>query len=358
MLFDLGPARRQRLLMVVHHLVVDGVSWRILLEDFSAACEALGSGRPVELPPKTSSFKSWAIRLEQYARSAELRRELAFWSRAPPEAVRPLDVDIAGGENTEASERRIHVALDAEETRRLLQVVPKAFHTQIGEVLLAALSWSFATRALRPALLVDLEGHGREPLFDDIDLSRTVGWFTTVFPVVLEVDPSASPEESVAAVKEQLRRVPNRGIGYGVLRYLSGWGDSDAWKALPQAQIAFNYLGQFDQTFSSSAPWTTAAESAGPSRSLRQTRPYLVDVNAIVINGRLQVTWAYSEAVHRRSTIEAIADGFLDALRAIVARAKSEPGGYAPSDFPLAGLDQSQLDRLISKLSRKERPLP
>ena len=183
-------------------------------------------------------------------------------------------------------------------------------------------------------------------------MSRTVGWFTTVFPVNLDLRAKVGPGEVLKSVKEQLRRIPQRGIGYGMLRYLHG-DDIVATqlRSTPQPEIVFNYLGQLDQTAPAS-PFVSLENSTGPSHSPLARRSHLLSINSLVVDGRLQLDWGYSEAVHRRSTIERLAQNFIEALRSLIHHCTSpSAGGYTPSDFVEAGLDQDGLDRLISELS-------
>jgi non-ribosomal peptide synthase protein (TIGR01720 family) len=199
---------------------------------------------------------------------------------------------------------------------------------------------------------VDLEGHGREDLFRDVDLSRTVGWFTTVFPVHLNLKDAWGPGEALKAVKEQLRGVPRRGIGYGLLRYLRK--DEEMVKrlrALTQAEVGFNYLGQLDQVLGEASPFGLARESAGPSFSPQGWRSHLLDVNGAIVGGRLLVEWSYSEAIHRQETVEQVAGAFIEALRAIVAHCRSpEAVGYTPSDFRDAGLSQEAIEAVVEEV--------
>jgi NRPS condensation-like uncharacterized protein len=186
-LFDLGAHKPRRLLMVIHHLAVDGVSWRILLEDLQTIYQQLSRKEAIKLPPKTTSFKQWAKRLMEYAHSGALQQELGYWLAASRTRAYRLPVDYPEGTNTEASARTVSVSLTAEETKALLQEVPKAYRTQINDVLLTALVQAFSRWTGAQSLLLDLEGHGREEIFEDVDLSRTVGWFTTIFPVLLDL---------------------------------------------------------------------------------------------------------------------------------------------------------------------------
>jgi non-ribosomal peptide synthase protein (TIGR01720 family) len=243
-----------------------------------------------------------------------------------------------------ASAAEVAVALSAEQTRALLQEVPPVYHTQINDVLLTALVQSFGQWTGERALLVDLEGHGREELFEGVDLSRTVGWFTSLFPVRLTLKAEA-PGKALKAVKKQLRGIPHGGIGYGVLRYLHPEAEVRAvLQALPAAEVSFNYLGQLNQVLEGSSLFRLARESSGPPHSPLGRRPHLLEVNGWVAKGRLHLKWSYSQRVHRRVTVERLAQGFLEALEALIVHCRSpEARGFTPSDFPLSRLDEQTL---------------
>ncbi|HWM91382.1 MAG TPA: amino acid adenylation domain-containing protein [Thermoanaerobaculia bacterium] len=301
-----------RLLLTAHHLIVDGVSWRVLLEDLAAAY------RQLELPPKTTSWKRWAELLA----AQDLPPGLALPS-APP---LPVDLDGPGGMAT------LSVAFDPSRTRALLQDAPKAYHTQVNDLLLAALARAFAAWTGESTLLVDLEGHGREEIFPGVDLSRTVGWFTALSPVALELPPGAGPRESIQTVKETLRAVPRL---------------ADPLPGTPTPQVSFNYLGRFDAggeeglfAFAPEEVRGTLGEAV-PGRHL-----FAVDLG--VLENRLRVAWTYDPGCHLPVTVERLARGFLAELEVLIEHCLSpEAGGYTPSDFPLAGLDQAALDRLL-----------
>lgn len=352
-LFECG-SRPARLLIAIHHLVVDGVSWRIVLEDLATACDQLARGEAIALPLQSASFGVWATRLAAFARTNPPRHELDYWraTRQPAGQV-PRELD---GSNDEAATRTVSVALDEADTRALLQEVPSVYRTRINDVLLTAFAQTMSAWTEQPRVLLDLEGHGREELFEGVDLSRTVGWFTTIYPVLLELMPGLEPGAALKSVKEQLRHIPNQGIGYGLLRYLS---DDPAiigeLRALPQPEIAFNYLGQFDQIFSGLANFGPAAESPGPLHHSRAQRTHLLEVISSVIGGTLRVDWHFSAGIHRPITIERLAQQFIGNLRAVIDHCREpEAGGYTPSDFPLARLDQATIDRLVGSDRRVE----
>ena len=347
-LFDLGPTRPSRLLLVIHHLAVDGVSWRILLEDLWTAYGQRRRAEATALPPKTTSFKRWAEELAEHAKSPSILGEVAYWLDPARAAAHAVPVDRQRGENDEQSVRAVVASLSAEETESLLRDVPEAYRTQINDVLLTALAQVLGGWTGTPGARVDLEGHGREEIFEDADLTRTVGWFTAVFPVVIDLPENAGPGEALKSVKEQLRALPGRGLGYGMLRYLGDDEVAAKLRAAPEAGVMFNYLGQRDQALPEASPFRWARESSGPSRSPRARRRYLLDVNATIAEGRLHVRWIYSENRHEKATIERLARRYTEALAALVAHCVSpEARGVTPSDFEDAGLSQEALDMLV-----------
>jgi amino acid adenylation domain-containing protein/non-ribosomal peptide synthase protein (TIGR01720 family) len=335
-----------RLLLVIHHLAVDAVSWRILLEDLEAAYLQLSLGEAVSLPPKTASYKRWAERLVECSGSPDAEREASAWLRAGEGARARLPLDSHDGANTEATAQTVSVSLSEEETRSLLQEVPAAYHARINELLLCALAQTLA-RWAGGALPVDLEAHGREEVSEGQDTSRTVGWFTSIFPVTLPAAGAegASARSLLKEVKERLRAAPHGGIGYGVLRYLR---KDAALRESPPPEVSFNYLGQFDQVFAGSRLFRHTAQETGPAHDPRGARRYLLDISGRVSEGRLQLDWTYSENRHRRGTVERLAREFAAALRSLIAdSAEGCADCYTASDFPLARLDQSALDRLV-----------
>lgn len=350
-LFDCGANKPRRLLIVIHHLAVDVVSWRILLDDLQTAYQQLISGKAIQLPLKTSSFKQWAERLSEYAQSAAAQRELDYWLANSHSQVSRLPVDYPGGDNTVASAQTVSVALSVEETQALLQEVPAVYQTQTEEVLLTALVQTFARLTGVASLLVDLEGSGREVIFENIDLSRTIGWFTTISPVVLDLGETGNPEDALKAVKEQLRR-SNQGIGYGVLRYLSGDRAAEKLRTLPGAPVIFLYLGQFENSLPKSSLFKLTREFSGSERSPRGIRLHLLEVIGLIVEGQLQLNWTYSENVHQRGTVEGLAQSFVEALRLLIAHCQSsEAGGYTPSDFPDVELSQEKLEKLLEEIN-------
>jgi non-ribosomal peptide synthase protein (TIGR01720 family) len=351
--YELG-GEEARLLLVIHHLAVDGVSWRILLEDVASGCEQAAAGKDeISLGAKTTSYQEWAERLREYAGREEVKEQEEYWGEVERRArqVKRLPVDHEGGENLVRRARAVEVSLTREETTALLSEVPAVYRTEINEVLLTALVTALGSWTGERRVLLELEGHGREEIGEGVDVTRTVGWFTTIYPVVLEVGAGAGVGEALKEVKEQVRGVRGRGLGWGLLRWLR----AAAAEMKVEAELSFNYLGQFDQMFSASSPFSLAAESAGPERSPRSRRSYLVDITGGVFDGQLRMSWTYDTDTHRRERIERGAEEFISALRKLIAHCQSpEAGGYTPSDFPDADLSQSELDDLIAKIGQPE----
>ena len=228
--------------------------------------------------------------------------------------------------------------------------MPPVYHTQINDVLLAALQRALGRWLGNGAVLVDLEGHGREEIVGGLDLARTIGWFTAIFPVRLELGAGWSPDGALKTMKEQLRQIPQRGVGYGVLRYLAG---DHTLRSGPQPQVLFNYLGQVDRLVAGLEYFRFAEESCGRQHNPGAQRRHWLEINSQVKNGVLEIHWTYSQHIHRRQTIAALAQDYLQALREIITHCQSPAaGGCTPSDFPLVRLDQATVDRLTAGAAR------
>ncbi len=312
-----------RLLVIIHHLTVDVVSWRILLEDLQTLLRQLARGEAPRLPAKTTSYRRWAESLAAQAGSAEAIQGVEH--RELPGTL--------GGLNIEGLARTVDVSLDDAETEALLREVPAAFQTRIDDVLLTALARAFARWTGSRSLLLDLEGHGRD-LQPDLDLSRTVGWFTDIHPVLLETGTGA-PEEDLKAIKEQLRKAPTG--------------------ALAGTQVIFNNLGQLGALGGEGAMFRPTDQATGAQRSPRARRRHVLGVYANLFAGRLELRFEYSSGVHAEATIRGLAGWCLDALRELIERCRAAgaagTGGFTPSDFPEADLDQEDLDLLLAELA-------
>jgi amino acid adenylation domain-containing protein/non-ribosomal peptide synthase protein (TIGR01720 family) len=344
---------RPRLLLAAHHLVVDGVSWRILLEDLETAYSQLAAGERPGLPARTTSFKSWAERLAAHARSPAVRSELGFWAAQEGGSSLPIDFpgggNLAGSAGSAGSAATVTVELPERQTRELLRQAPAAYRTRVDELLLAALARVLARATGGARVLLDVEGHGREEtLAAGTDLSRTVGWFTSLFPLALDLTGAPGPGAAIKAVKEQLRAVPHKGIGYGLLRWPPDPAERSALAAQPTPEVSFNYLGQVDAQLAEAALLAPAAEAIRGTESPGAARSHRIDVSGLVLGERLRLDLTYSTELHRAATIEALAADLRDEIAALVDHCLSpEAGGSTPADFPLARLRQDELDALL-----------
>jgi amino acid adenylation domain-containing protein/non-ribosomal peptide synthase protein (TIGR01720 family) len=350
------PSGEGRLLIAIHHLAVDGVSWRVLLEDLQHAYSRLVVGQSVALAEKTASFQRWSQSLHKLARSPELAAQLPHWQElSAADACLPGDTSVhslIGAGDT------ISLTLDAQDTRRLLSEAPAAYRTRIDDLLLAALSQALWQWSGRRRHVISLEGHGREDVFENgnaLDLSRSVGWFTSLYPVALEADDDAIA--TLKSVKEAVRAVPEKGLGYGVLKYLAG---ADLPELVGQG-VTFNYLGRFDDSFGDSGD-ALFSLSSQTLQHLRDPKGPLANALAIdgqVRGGQLHLDWTFSRERFSRETIEQLVALYRAQLVQLINHCSDEHNaGLTPSDFPLAGLTQTQLDALAIPAREIEDILP
>jgi non-ribosomal peptide synthase protein (TIGR01720 family) len=342
--FHLKPGGPSRLLIVIHHLAVDGVSWRILLEDLQEGCQQLLQGQELRFAAKTTSFQQWAQRLKEYAESAAMQKELTYWTRLGAERFEllPRDGLVAG----HGRRSYLSISLDKKETELLLHDIPQRYRTQINDVLLTALLLAFEQLTGQRRLRLDLEGHGREDLFDDMDVTRTIGWFTSIYPVVLELS-ELGIGAALKSVKEQLRGIPNSGISYGLLRYLNPRG-ANRLKGVPAAEVSFNYLGQLDQLVRTGGDFALAGECSGPTESEKAKPRYLLNISAWTIEGQLTLGVVYDEGIHSRATIDTFGRAFISSLGRVIAHCRSTNRiSLSTSDVPLARLSQQELNEIL-----------
>ncbi|MEN8176173.1 MAG: condensation domain-containing protein, partial [Pseudomonadota bacterium] len=333
---DSGQAR---LLWCIHHLAVDGVSWRILLEDLHRAYGQAKAGAPIELGSKTSAYRAWAKTLERWRTSEACTAQAVFWHEDP--RVLPLPVDHPRGPNRTIDTRQYTLELDIETTKNLLEQAPRAYRTGINDLLLSALLLALRQWSGRDAQRIDLESHGRAALDDAIDLTRTVGWFTALYSVVLTLPGSEDLGAVIKSVKEQLRRIPYDGVGDGVLRQLGG-------ESRARGEVVFNYLGQFDQSLPGDGLFGFASEQPGRMMSLLGERTHRLAINGLTQDRRLSLSFSYSAEQYDEATIVALAEHYRRHLKTLLAHC-AQHHGITPSDFPLAGLDQAALDALSQR---------
>jgi amino acid adenylation domain-containing protein/non-ribosomal peptide synthase protein (TIGR01720 family) len=340
----------QRLLVIVHHLVVDGVSWRILLEDFEKAYWQAARGRRLGLGLKTASFKHWAEQLNDLASDEKLAREAAYWKKVVCSRADNLPVDGTREENLEEHAETVTVRLNEEQTSSLLHEIPAAYQTQINEILLTAFLRGMAEAAGTTALLLDLEGHGREDLGNGMDVTRTIGWFTSLYPVRLEWMAGETWGETLMRLKQQLRSIPRRGVGYGLLKY--GRQKESYLVDGVNAEIIFNYLGQMDHVFAGSELLQGAApEPCASPRSGRDRRSHLLQIDGGVLDGCLFLAWRYGSRIHRRERVEAWSQAVQDGLLSLIEHCRTAaPAVHTASDFTEIDLDEEDFNMIMSRV--------
>lgn len=341
-----------RLVWIAHHLTVDAISWRILAEDLQTALAARRAGRAPELPPKTTSYKAWSRALVADAGSKRTQSELEVWT--PASEPRPLPRDLApNAERDDAygSAAFLERALDADATARLSSAAHAAYGTRDEEVLLCALARTLSRWTGSAATWVDLEGHGRDGLGDELDVSRTVGWFTTLYPVHVDLAGADEPGAALKRVKETLRRVPRQGLGYGALRYASEEGSTRAALArVPRPEVNFLWLGRAAGTADGPALMQVDAGAPCPPDAVR---PHALVIVAHVVGDRLHLRWDYSTARHEPETIAELATRFETELDALLCHCTSvESSELTPSDFPAAQVKQTDLDKLLAQIGK------
>jgi amino acid adenylation domain-containing protein/non-ribosomal peptide synthase protein (TIGR01720 family) len=322
--FNLGEQGR-RLLITAHHLVMDWFSLGIVLEDLATLYQQLSRGEQAQLPPKTTSFRQWSTLMAEYAQSAEAEQELDYWTKMLEGGIPTLPVDHPKGEHTDDSVEMMQLRLDAAETKALIEEVAPAYELQMNEILLAALVRACARWTGRGRLLVEMEGHGREPVIDGVDVSRTVGWFTSVFPALLDLQGISEPGESLKAIRAQMRAMPNRGLGYGLLRHLSADESTQRRLRIPErSTVNFNYLSQAVQMPSEGLPLQPAPEPRGAERHPKHKHHAMLYVVGGIAEECLLLNWLFSRNQYKRATMERLTTYFAEELRRFIAECRAE----------------------------------
>jgi amino acid adenylation domain-containing protein/non-ribosomal peptide synthase protein (TIGR01720 family) len=348
------------LLIVIHHLVTDGVSWRILLEDLAAGYEKTQKGEPIIFQAKTDSFQYWSRKLNGYAHgdpgfdNKELYEELNYWKSVEFRSMAPLSCHrkVLANKKENRNNAVYSVQLDREETEKLLRQTNYAYNTEVNDILLTALGLAIKEWDGLEQVLINLEGHGREAILDDVDISRTIGWFTSLYPVLLDMSEVEEISDVIMRVKETLRGVPRRGIGYGILRYLVPLEKRQECPFLLQPEISFNYLGQFGRETLETDTFQFSPLSTGDAVNPAAPALYTFDINGMLIDGQLRISFTFNKLEYERESIEALGRSYHSQLKRIISHCTSAHGrrlGFTPSDFPLAVIDQSRLNQLVER---------
>jgi amino acid adenylation domain-containing protein/non-ribosomal peptide synthase protein (TIGR01720 family) len=308
-----------RLIIVVHHLVVDGISWRIILEDLATLYGQFTMHQEPELPLKTDALQTWMSKLHSHANSEELLQQKTYWQEIEARGYDKIILDNPEGENGVDAVTSIEIKLDLDRTQLLKEKVNRAYTTEINDVLLSAVSLGFKNAFEQDRILVTLEGHGREELFDQVDITRTVGWFTSQFPLSIFVEDVANVGHHLVNVKEGLHNIPLKGVGYEILRYLADDEKVAELKFDLQPEVSFNYLGEFDLEFGEGeAAFQLSGEAHGDQMSSQMKREHLIDIIGIMIDGHLQLTLNYSDQQFEKETISKLSNSIKEALELVI----------------------------------------
>lgn len=335
-----------RLMITIHHLVIDGVSWRILISDLLRLLKTPDS----VLPAKNTSYQYWSASLSRYAFEDEIKKEQTYWLKQA-DACQPLPKLLDVQKPLEKADR-VFARIDASLYQQLITVCNQAYHTQINDLIISALYLSYRKWSGREVMPVYMEGHGREELFEDVDISRTTGWFTSIFPVLIDVPATEDLPSYIKTVKTILRAIPNKGIGYGVLKYLTGQEElRDA--AVPE--LMFNYLGDLSLPPEAAGLLAVADEPFG-NMVAAENRSEDILVNGLVSKEGLNFEFKADYALKDGLKLEKFAALFEQQLKAVIAHCASPSNfGFTPSDFPLLNWDQAELDKFLAEFPDKPR---
>ncbi|APH35837.1 non-ribosomal peptide synthetase [Bacillus subtilis] len=337
------------LFITVHHLAVDGVSWRILLEDLSAAYTQAVKGQPVQLPPKTDSFKQYAERLSEYAKSSKLMREEEYWRFIEEETAAELPHEKPQHQTGADSIRQtVSFTLTEEETSVLLQQVNRAYHTDTQDILLTAAALALRDWTGGGRLRIAMEGHGREHIMPELDISRTVGWFTSMYPVLIDLNTAgAELGTAVKTVKDTLGRIPDKGIGYGILKYMTP-PEQKTIRFRQAPEISFNYLGQFNDT-EDQHTFSLSGLASGHDITPTWQREQAVEMSAMAAQNKLHFSLSYPPSRFRKETMEQLLQTLQQYLRDIMAHCTGkEEAEKTVSDFSSKTLTSDDLDSIAS----------
>ncbi|MCY8448952.1 surfactin non-ribosomal peptide synthetase SrfAA [Bacillus spizizenii] len=333
------------LLIAVHHLVVDGVSWRILLEDFASGYVQAEKEGSVVFPQKTNSFKDWAEELAAFSQSADLLQQAEYWSQIDAEQVSPVPKDYETEQRIVKHTSSVICELTEEDTKHLLTDVHQPYGTEINDILLSALGLTMKEWTDDAKIGINLEGHGREDIIPNVNISRTVGWFTAQYPVVLDMS-EADVSTVIKTVKENLRRIPDKGVGYGILRYVTKTAETKGFTP----EISFNYLGQFDSEVKTDF-FEPSAFDMGRQVSEESEALYALSFSGMIRNGRFVLSCSYNEKEFERATVEEQMERFKENLLMLIRHCtEKEDKEFTPSDFSAEDLGMDEMGDIFDML--------
>jgi amino acid adenylation domain-containing protein/non-ribosomal peptide synthase protein (TIGR01720 family) len=335
-----------RLFLVAHHLVIDGVSWRILLEDFEILLEGLEHKRLPDLGKKGTSYRQWQQELLAYGKEIASSSQLSYWQKTQ-QAFKPIPTDKVSIKPVTVSDLKFYQSkLSESKTKQLLTRIPKVYGTEINDILLTALALTLSKYANSKHISIGLEGHGREEINQDINLNRTVGWFTSIYPVLLETESDADISSQIKSIKEQIRKIPQKGLGYGVLKYMT---QAETLQGKDPWDIIFNYLGQLDNSISESKYLSVAHESKGLGQGPKNHVTEKLSISCRVNAGKLEVTWVFSELWFDPATIKYLSEDFINGVESIIKHCQEQVHiSKTPNDYGLSEeVNYKELDAFL-----------
>ncbi|MBE6052206.1 MAG: amino acid adenylation domain-containing protein [Clostridium sp.] len=322
-----------KLLIIVHHLVIDGVSWRILLRDLELGYSQGIKDEEITFDKKTISYKKWSEILEDYSTGEKLRREKLYWNKIVQKDIKKLPKLVDAKSDNIKDGQTITVELDKAATVDLLEKTSKAFNTEINDILLSALQISLYKWIGNGEIAINLEGHGREAIVENVELSNTIGWFTSLYPVILDLKQNDNVGYMIKNLKERLRKIPNKGVGYGILKYITAQKEESIVNLNFKPEISFNYMGQFDMNLNSDI-FKIDEFLLKSSVSEEVRRNFAIDIVGIMINENIVFRFNYNKEEFDKETITSFANNYIEALKEIIDFCKSvKETEYTPSDF-------------------------
>lgn len=352
-LFQMQDA--DRLLIVIHHLIIDGVSWRILFEDFASLYEQIQTKSIIKLPLKTTSFKSWMENQAKYANSEVLQKELKYWQEIENTQVQSISLDVLKGENLCGIKQTISFEVARDSIQSFVENGAKHLNTDINSLLISCLGVAIQKTFGINKTAIYLEGHGREELEDKSDISRTVGWFTSIFPFIVDIEENTKPLAHLIAVKDSLKRIPNKGIGYGLISYLK---DEDFDQQI-SPQIMFNFLGEFDSGIklgeAQNNVFEFSNEEYGADTSLNQERFTEIDINGMLMETGLNMSITYSSEQYKETTIKAFQANYKEAILQLTEIVTNLTESIkSPGDFTYSSLSINEVKEIESTVGKIE----
>ncbi|MFZ1289535.1 MAG: amino acid adenylation domain-containing protein [Melioribacteraceae bacterium] len=334
------------LFLVAHHLVIDSVSWRIIFDDIQNFYLQLKQNKKFTLPTKSTSYSYWINSLKKYSETQEFKNQIIFWKNQK-EIQSTINEDYLKSEiNIENSAKNYSQLVTKELTDLFITEISKSYKAELNELLITIFVKSYSIWKGKRKVSLTLENHGRENLYVEVDLSRTVGWFTSMYPIVLDLKNSISSIESLITIKEQLRKIPQNGISYGIYKLFFNSSD------LPHlSAISFNYLGKFNMGIEEQSSFKIVEQNKGLERAKENLRPFELDFVCSIVNDRLHLNIIFNKNLFEEVEIVQFMDTFIQEIKLLINDAKFSDGGYSPSDFKDIELNNEELDSIFNELN-------